>query len=89
MKILYLPFAVLCGLSIIRDAYAEEPEASCQDDLLYTYIDNDEIALTCGEIREVESTREKLCQLQEVQMHCPLSCGLCCEDTENYFVNCE
>ncbi|GFH50342.1 hypothetical protein CTEN210_06818 [Chaetoceros tenuissimus] len=90
MKILHLPFALLCGFStIIRNAYAEEPEASCQDDLLYTYIDNDEIALTCGGIREVESTRQKLCQIEEVQMHCPFSCGLCCEDTENFFVNCE
>lgn len=89
MKILHLSFALLCGLSSFRDISAEEPEASCQDDLLYTYIDNGEIALTCGEIREVESTRQELCQIEEVQMHCPFSCGICCEDTENFFVNCE
>lgn len=89
MKILHLSFALLCGISTIRDVYAEEPEASCQDDLLFTYRDNDEIALTCRDIREFEVTRLELCQLEEVQMHCPFSCGICCEDSSNFFVNCE
>lgn len=89
MKILYLPFAFLYGLSNIRDAYAAEPEASCQDDHKYTYLDNDEIALTCGEIREFDETRQELCVLEEVKVHCPFSCGICCEDTESYIINCD
>lgn len=45
MKILYLSVALLYGISTITDAYAAEPEASCQDDHKYTSLDNDEVAL--------------------------------------------
>jgi len=43
---------------------------------------------TCQWIRSVENRRVKLCKKAHVQDACPQTCGLCCQDDDEYtFIN--
>lgn len=91
MKTLLSTFALLigCGLLNVRKVNSTHAYGqSCLDDHMYTYIHDYHIKLTCDQIRD-DHTRTELCKKEEVQLNCKYTCGNCCEDDEDYFVNCE
>lgn len=54
----------------------------CVDDGEYVYNNNPE--LTCSAIRNWEGFRLEYCRNDEVMKACPVSCGACCADDQDY-----
>ena len=68
---------------------------TCRNNLDYTFVTTDtenaiaviEKTWDCNNLLEAfEPRRVEFCQVAEVHVNCPISCGLCCDDDPNYVI---
>jgi len=63
-------------------SYEDPPTDTCVNTDGYIY-DEDKI-YTCKWIVEHEDRRQEMCLELDVALNCPISCGYCCENDQNY-----
>merc|ERR1719491_2075443 len=78
LNVLLLKLQTTCASNIFG-------EVTCLDDDSFAFNDNPK--LTCEKIQKNETRRQKYCKKDEVHERCPLTCGDCCEDDENFSFN--
>ena len=80
------PRRVLLVLASIPSlSYAFPNSLFCENDSLFSFIQiakngNTDKVRNCAWVRNKESQREKFCEFQDIEVHCPISCGICCDD---------
>lgn len=60
---------------------SSSPTVDCLNDSTYYYLDPQK---TCWWIDKKASRRKLYCQTKEVWQHCPLVCGICCQDDSSF-----
>jgi hypothetical protein len=91
MKSTFAKILVLITVSLLDLATADLffPQDFCLDDQTFIYyselgpLEGDQRELSCSDIGASQTLSDTLCEKEEVASSCPLSCSLCCEDSES------
>lgn len=65
-----------------KETIFQEPSQKCQND--DSFMLNGNARMTCRYIRKEEERRQHYCLRPEVRESCPQTCGICCQDDEDY-----
>lgn len=77
----------LINILLLYTSYIPQYHAlSCNNNSTFLHNEED-LKSTCTWIRWNEQRRQTLCQHENTRIQCPISCGVCCADDEEYTFN--